>query len=237
MEKESLSKIKTSLPDNIKIKCPHCFQVFTAFPKEFEVRSPHFACTSCHNQFWIEPLNTQKNDNSLPLMGYPISIKKPDIFSSMESLGLSLKICPKCSQEVNISAQSCPFCHLVFMKMLEGIEGSVHLRGLWARLLCHWHDESKHDQFIVACHKAGDLLYGIFCYGKILKEDKNNAKAKQMIKKIEALTWFFQEEKIPNFIIIQTKKIFLKFKKLIKRQTANILASSLILLILTILFA
>ncbi len=219
---------------SLKIRCPHCFQVFTAFSKEFEDDYPDFQCSVCYGKFWIkaraedyadreqEIVTTQISKNvdspdayvnhlhggykhpprassSEPVskdrvvLAYMSSMPKPEILRPEDRLGVELKLCPKCAKEVPIDEPSCTFCGVLFIKMIEGIEASFYLRGLWAKVLRNWHNELAHDSFLQACRKDRDLTYCVSCYGRVLKEDRGNKKATEMIKRVEALTWFFEE--------------------------------------------
>ena len=110
-------------------------------------------------------------------------------------LGISTKICPRCTEEVAIESEKCSHCGVVFFKMIEGPgPATFQLMGEWAKVIKNWHNESQHDNFLRACRKQNELVYGISCYGRILKEEKDNKKAQEMIKRMEALTWFFEEE-------------------------------------------
>lgn len=252
-EKPSLIKghHSSQVPTDLKIKCPHCLQVFTAFPREFEEKYPHFQCSACQGQFWIDfPINHTTKDYALSVMsmgsnrplsseevilGHPLSVSKPKEPLPVNRLGLSIKVCPKCSQEVAISEPSCPFCGVVFINMIEGIEASFYLRGVWAKVLRYWHDESQHDRFLIACRKENDLMYGISCYGRVLKEDTGNQKAKEMIQRIEALSWFFEEESTVSFTT-RLKSIFLKIKKTVQSYAFDALMLTVVLLLFVFIF-
>ncbi len=255
-EKPSLIKghHSSQVPTDLKVKCPHCFQVFTAFPREFEEKCPHFQCSVCQGQFWIDfPTNRQtdytvknpillststQSDRTLSfeeiILGHSLSVRKPIDPLSANRLGLSVKMCPKCSQEVSISEPNCPFCGVVFIKMIEGVEASFYLRGVWAKVLRYWHDEDQHDRFLMACRKENDLMYGISCYGRVLKEDKDNQKAREMIKRIEAFTWFFEEETIS--FVTYVKRFFLKIKKTIQSYAFDALMLTVVLFLFTFVF-
>ena len=172
------------LPQKARIRCPYCLQIFQTFRREFTDERPEFQCSTCHEKFWIEA-----QENSPVILGHPLSALKPT-----STLGVSTKICPRCTEEVPAKDPECRFCGVVFIKMIEGVESTFQLRGTWAKVIKNWHNETQHDEFLRACHKQKELIYGISCYGRVLKEDKDNKKAKEMIKRLEALTWFFKEE-------------------------------------------
>ena len=173
----------------LRIRCPYCFQIFKALKAEFEQDQPDFGCSVCHKEFWIEA-----QDNSSVVLGKPSTMQKPDKAPPASKLGVSHKICPRCTEEVPMDLQSCTYCGVVFIKMIEGWGSSFQLRGMWAKVVSQWHSENRHNEFLQECQKRNELVYGISCYGRILKEDKNNQKALEMIKRMEALTWFFEEE-------------------------------------------
>ena len=174
------------LSQKARIRCPYCFQIFQTFREEFLDDRPEFQCSVCHEKFWIEA-----KDSSTVITGQSLSALKPQ---PPTGLGFSKKVCPRCTEEVPMEDPECPHCGVVFIKMIEGVESTFQLRGTWAKVIKNWHDETKHDDFLRACHKQKELIYGISCYGRVLKEDKANKKAKEMIKRMEALTWFFKEE-------------------------------------------
>ena len=173
-------------PQKARIRCPYCFQIFQTFRQEFTDERPEFQCSMCHKSFWIEA-----QSHSPVILGQPLGTEPP---SSTSTLGVSTKICPRCTEEVPTESAECHFCGVVFIKMIEGVESTFQLRGQWAKVIKNWHNENQHDEFLRACHKQKELIYGISCYGRVLKEDKNNKKAGEMIKRMEALTWFFKEE-------------------------------------------
>ena len=166
-----------------RIRCPYCFQIFQTFRQEFTDERPEFQCSVCHEKFWIEAKSL-----SSVILGQPI--KAP----AVSKLGISTKICPRCTEEVPAEDPECRFCGVQFIKLIEGVESTFQLRGTWAKVIKNWHNPAQHDEFLRACHKQNELIYGISCYGRVLKEDKDNKKAKEMIKRLEALTWFFKEE-------------------------------------------
>ena len=257
--------------EQLSIRCPHCFQVFTAFQKEFEEEYPDFQCSVCYGQFWINPQaggassapksqwETDILGGGVPrafsgagtqslgagasfggrgetrrevILGSPISVPKPEPVRAR--LGSSLKMCPKCSEEVPIEEPVCPFCSVVFINIIEGVESSFHLRGLWAKTLKHWHSDAMHDEFLQSCRKNRDLTYCVSCYGRILKEDKSNKKAIEMIKRIEALTWFFEEE--TNKKTFHLLPFFKNMNKSFKKAVAAPVFDALMLTILVSIF-
>ena len=181
-------KANLTFSSQVRIRCPYCFQIFKAFKKEFEEAQPDFQCSVCREQFWINAKDTDP-----VILGKPKDMQK-EKKPPLSGLGVSTKVCPRCVEEVPIEDEECPHCGVVFIKIIEGVESSFKLRGLWAKVVQNWHNEKSHDEFLRACHKQNELVYGISCYGRILKEDKNNNKAKEMINRMEALTWFFEEE-------------------------------------------
>ena len=178
-------------PAELRIRCPYCFQTFKTFKKEFEEDMPDFQCSVCHEKFWIN-----SKDTEAVILGKPGDMPKTLNHPSppASGLGVSTKICPRCTEEVPIGDQECSYCGVVFIKIIEGVESTFKLRGIWAKVVKNWHNENMHDEFLRICHKQNEMVYGISCYGRILKEDKDNKKAKEMIKRMEALTWFFEEE-------------------------------------------
>lgn len=197
-------------PTQLRIRCPYCFQIFRALKEEFEEDQPDFQCSVCRETFWVD----SKDTDSI-IVGKPADTQKKGA-AVLSGLGISTKICPRCTEEVSIGDQECSYCGVVFIKLIEGGSTSFPLRGAWAKVVKNWHDENMHDTFLAACHKQDELVYGISCYGRILKEDKNNKKAQEMIKRMEALTWFFEEE-------ISLPK--LPFREMFYRKAQNIVKS------------
>lgn len=197
-------------PTELRIRCPHCFQIFKTQRKEFEEDHPDFQCSVCRGMFWID-----SKDTSPVILGKPADTQKKGI-SPPSGLGVSTKICPRCTEEVPINDQECSYCGVVFIKLIEGGGTAFPLRGAWAKVVKNWHDEKMHDSFLTTCHKQNELVYGISCYGRVLKEDKNNKKALEMIKRMESLTWFFEEE-------ISLPK--LPFKEMFYRKVRNTVKS------------
>jgi len=194
-------------PSFIHIRCPYCFQMFRALKNEFEEDCPDFRCSVCNEKFWIDSKETKS-----VILAQPSVVKKYK--EPISGVGVSTKVCPRCTEEVPMGDQECSYCGVVFIKFIEGVESSFQLRGLWAKVIKNWHDENRHDEFLRTCYKQNELVYGISCYGRILKEDKENKKAQEMIKRMESLTWFFEEEiSLPkkNFSTLMHKmKVYLK---------------------------
>ena len=179
-----------------RIRCPYCFQIFQTFRQEFIDERPEFQCSICHEKFWIEAQSRAEL-----ILGQPLSPSPPPA----PPLGVSTKVCPRCTEEVPAKDPECRFCGVVFIKLIEGVESTFQLRGTWAKVIKNWHNNLQHDEFLRACHQQKELIYGISCYGRILKEDKDNKKAQEMIKRMEALTWFFKEEMAtPKVAIVNT---------------------------------
>ncbi len=192
-------------PSELRIRCPYCFQVFKTFKHELAEDMPDFQCSVCHEKFCIN-----SKDTSEVILGTPGDMQKGVYSSPVSGLGVTTKICPRCTEEVPIGDQECTYCGVVFIKIIEGVESSFQLRGMWGKVVKNWHNEKMHDDFLINCHKQNELVYGISCYGRILKEDKDNKKAKEMIKRMESLTWFFEEEmSLPKLTF---KKMLLKAK-------------------------
>ena len=230
MEQFSTGQKKlTSL--QLHIRCPYCFQVFKAFKHEFEEDKPDFQCSVCEEQFWIN-----SHDPDPVILGRPRDMHKNSSSPPpMTQLGTSTKICPRCTEEVSMEDQECSYCGVVFIKMIEGLGSSFQLRGVWANVVKNWHDEKIHDEFLRVCHKQNELVYGISCYGRILKEDKENKKAKEMIQRMESLTWFFEEEvSLPKFTF--RNAFYRKLKKGITSHAFDALMLAVILCILTYIF-
>lgn len=220
---------KSLAPFQLRIRCPYCFQTFKAFKKEFEEDQPDFQCSVCQETFWIN-----SKDTDPVILGKPVDMQK-EPNEAPSGLGISTKICPRCTEEVSISDQECSYCGVVFIKLIEGGGTSFQLRGTWAKVVKSWHDESMHDAFLKTCHKQSELVYGISCYGRILKEDKNNKKAQEMIKRMEALTWFFEEElSLPKLPF--KERLYDKVGSIVKSYAFDALMLALALCLLTYVF-
>ena len=220
---------KNLIPSQLRIRCPYCFQTFKAFSKEFEEDQPDFQCSVCHETFWINPKDTDP-----VILGKPADMQKKTN-KVPTGLGVSTKICPRCTEEVPMADQECSYCGVVFIKLIEGGGTSFQLRGTWAKVVRNWHDENKHDAFLTACHKQNELVYGISCYGRILKEDKNNKKALEMIKRMEALTWFFEEEiSLPKLPV--QEMLYRKITNIVKSYAFDALMLALALCLLVYVF-
>ncbi len=187
--KQFYEEQKRPVLSELRIRCPYCLQVFRAFKDEFEEEMPDFQCSVCSEKFWIN-----SKDKDAVILGKPGDMAKTGLKPVRSGIGISTKICPRCTEEVPIEDQECSYCGVVFIKLIEGVESSFQLRGIWGKVIKNWHDETAHDEFLRTCHKQNELVYGISCYGRILKEDKDNKKAEEMINRMEALTWFFEEE-------------------------------------------
>ena len=212
----------------LRIRCPYCFQNFKAFRNEFEEDFPSFRCSVCSEKFWINADNTDP-----VILGQPGDMPKRQNYVP-SGLGVSTKICPRCTEEVPMTDQECSYCGVVFIKIIEGVESSFQLRGVWAKVIKNWHNEDMHDEFIRTCYKQKELVYGISCYGRILKEDKDNKKAKDMIKRMEALTWFFEEEiSLPKITLRQRLDQAMNW---MKSYTFDALVLALALCVLTYIF-
>ncbi len=247
----NLSEKEINSTGRLSIRCPHCRQIWATLQKEFEEDYPDFQCSNCYGKFWIpvslneisdHRLGTNKAiDYSSPVLGYPHTTPKP-ISQSIPSstplydpaIKLSIKICPKCSQEVPLTESTCPFCGVAFIKLIEGVTSSIRLKGLWGELLQNWHNEIMHNRFIHACQKENDLIYGVSCYGRILKEDSNNLKAREMIQKIETLSWFF-EESPPRWSLDYSMWLY-RIRNIGVKHATNALTGIVLLSLLTWLF-
>ena len=217
-------------PSELRIRCPYCFQTFKAFKKEFEEDMPDFQCSVCQETFWIN-----SKDKDPIILGKPRDVQKELTRPAPSGLGISTKICPRCTEEVSIGDQECSYCGVVFIKIIEGVESSFQLRGMWAKVVKNWHNEDAHDEFLRSCRKQNEMVYGISCYGRILKEDKDNRKAKEMIKRMEALTWFFEEElSLPK---MTPRKALYKMKAWLRSHTFDAFMLAIVLCFLIYIFA
>ena len=212
----------------VRIRCPHCLQTFKAYRNEFEEDKPDFQCSVCHEQFWIN-----STDKDSILLGKPKEVQK-EKKTPLLGLGITTKVCPRCVEEVPIGDEECSYCGVVFIKIIEGVESSFKLRGLWSKVVQNWHDERVHDDFLRTCHKQNELVYGISCYGRILKEDKENSKAKEMINRMEALTWFFEEEiSLPKYTAQEKVRKTINW---LKSHTFDALMLTVVLCLFTYIF-
>ena len=227
--KQAYEDPKSLISPQIRIRCPYCFQIFKAFTKEFEEEMPDFQCTVCRETFWIDI-----RDKSQVVLGKPGDMQKSRTPPPLSGLGVSTKVCPRCTEEVPIADQECSHCGVVFIKIIERGDSSFQLRIMWAKVIKNWHNEQAHDRFLRACRKQDELAYGMFCYGRILKEDKNNRKAQEMIKRMESLTWFFEEElSLPKLTF---KKVMNKVGSALQSYAMPALILSCILFFLTYVF-
>ena len=179
---------KTSSPSILKIRCPHCFQTFKSFKNEFEEEYPTFHCFFCQGKFWISP----KVSNAEVVLGHPLSERsKPPLPATQD---VSTKTCPQCSRKVPMTDKECIYCGVVFMRLIKKQQAYFQLKALWEKVLRKWQDENSHNEFLNACYDQNQLIYGIMCYGRILKEDRRNTKAKEIISRMKALRWSFATE-------------------------------------------
>ncbi len=228
--KQFYEEQKTLTPSSLRIRCPYCLRVFKAFTNEFEEEQPDFQCSSCQKIFWI---NTKDTENIL--LGKPADMRKNST-PAPSGLGISTKICPRCTEEVPINDQECSYCGVVFIKMIEGAGASFQLRGEWAKVVQNWHDDKIHDNFLRSCHKQNELVYGISCYGRALKDNQNNRKAREMIKRMESLTWFFEDEiSLPKLSIRQA--LYVRFKSWVTSYAFDALMLALVLCFALYIFA
>jgi len=177
--------IKKTSDSVLKIRCPHCFQIFKSFKNEFEEDYPSFHCFFCQEEFWISLGETTENI----VLGHPVSDKK-DIDLHTPQMSFS-KVCPQCSHKVPLADKECIYCGVVFMNLLKKQQVYFQLRSLWEKVLRQWQNDNIHNDFLSACYDQNQLVYGITCYGHILKEDKSNTKAREILSRMKALRWSF----------------------------------------------
>ena len=222
-------EIQKISPDWRRVRCPHCSQTFKTFKREWEDNTPNFQCSVCQKAFWIHGQSTDS-----VILGKPIETPKHS--PQRTALREAKKVCPRCVEEVPITDQECPHCGVVFIKMIE--DYTFQIRGAWNKVTKNWQSESIHDEFLKLCHKQKELVYGIFCYGKVLKEDKDNKKAKEMIQRMEALNWFFKDEPLPLYQrIIKNTYWYKKVKAVLKSHAFDALMLTLFVCFLLYIFA
>ena len=211
--------IRFSESSLLKIRCPWCFCTFKAFPIEFKEAMPDFQCKKCSKIFWIDP-----QEQSDILLGKAPSLQKKSwsLYSPGDSTDWSdyTKTCPRCAEEAGISDSECSHCGLVFIKVLEQEEGgrTFPLNSLWLKVLKNWKQASMHESFFRACCQNDELAWGISCYGRILKRNKYNKKARQMLKQMKKLTLSFEEDPLRLSFKVFLLKLSLLKQKLTKKQ-------------------
>ncbi len=176
---------------SLKIRCPHCFQVFKTFRHEFEEEYPDFCCSVCQGEFWIDSVAARAGGIA---QGYPPSaVKIPS--HTVRTMGReSYKMCPRCLHKCKLGDTECVYCGVVFEKWARQNPEEVRLRSLWELVLKQWQNHQSHNDFISTCHSQNKLIYGMSCYGRILKEDSKNTKAKEMIGRMKALLFPYEVE-------------------------------------------
>ena len=221
-------EIQKISPDWRRVRCPYCSQTFRSFTREWEDNTPDFQCSVCQKTFWIQGQSTDS-----VIVGNVIDTPK----HSPKPVGvrISKKVCPRCVEEVPITDQECPHCGVVFIKMIE--DYTFQIRGAWNKVTKNWQNDNIHDEFLKLCHKQKELVYGIFCYNKVLKEDRSNKKAKEMIQRMEALNWFFKDETIPFKNRIEATHWYKKVKSVLESHAFDALMLTLFACFLLYIFA
>ena len=172
--------------ESLKIRCPHCFQIFKAFQSEFEEPYPDFCCSVCQGEFWVDPLSARVGEVA---QGVSVSVPKVQTHPPAWLNRQVYKMCPKCLHKCKVSDTECIYCGVVFKKWVQNHPVRLQLRSLWESVLKQWQNEKAHNDFLTACHNQNRLLYGMSCYGRILKEDRKNRKAKEILTRMKALSF------------------------------------------------
>lgn len=196
-------------PTPLHIQCPHCFKDFKTFKHKFKDVFPNVKCSFCTKNFWVE---ANKHTPSI-ILGH---IKSNTIY--FDKNAEPTKTCPRCVEDIPVNNKNCSYCGVSFTKITDGITTVFPLRKTWEEVIKNWHKEHIHHNFLTECKKQQDLVYGVWCYSKILKTDKNNQIAKDMINRMEALTWFEEEE-----ISLPKKTLINKFNSSVNKVRNNII--------------
>ena len=168
----------------LRVRCPHCFRMYSVNPKEIREASPKFSCVSCQTQFWLSFPECLQHPE---IIGFPIKWLKPELDFTVES-----KDCPKCHAKVEMAAKECTSCGLVFEKFRPkaedtGPQASTRLKDLWAAIVQEFDREELHQDFLRACQSESNISFALYRYNSMLEVQPSDRLAKRMRDSAKAL--------------------------------------------------
>ncbi|MES2857184.1 MAG: hypothetical protein V4692_15050 [Bdellovibrionota bacterium] len=198
--------------ETYRMRCPSCRKLYSVEPKHFALnnlsttgagalsKASQFECVDCETQFGAilgpdstvaEALDTFIPEQPVVLREIPKTESVAVPVSSSVVVGRS---CPKCATRNVTTAQECRSCGIVFAKFRTGGEervmseiqlaGRLELVSFWDTVAADYQNVDLHQEFVMACEKAGCLPFASHKYANILAVAPEEEIARKMRKQI-----------------------------------------------------
>ena len=172
------------LNQQLKVRCPQCFQSFRINTSEVHQARPKFACTKCESRFWLPFPESLKQKE---LIGFPLSWieSAPEAKEEFESgqeespqaaatPRLETFECPSCGYDNAKDELECKKCGVVFEKIMarakdqeEGVVSTPLLRKKWKQILDDFENDGLHEEFLLECQKLNCLNFASRRYSQL----------------------------------------------------------------------
>jgi hypothetical protein len=182
----------------LRVRCPHCYKLYSVATEEIREAKPKFECVDCHGRFWIA--FPESLEHAGGVIGFAIEATAPAATNSLTATTSPAATtapiiakpfsCPKCGEAYAGGDRECTRCGVIFAKFSAARENTAHteisaspeLRDLWEAALNDYDNQSRHQQFLGYAQIEGNLEYALSKYNLILE----NCPADQMAARAQA---------------------------------------------------
>lgn len=189
--------------DQIKVRCPQCFQSFRINAKEVHQARPKFACTKCHSKFWLPFPESLKQKE---LIGFPLSWieSAPETKATVEGSNGAADSsavkddtfeCPSCGFANAKDQAECKKCGVVFEKIMarvkdeeEGVTSTPNLRKMWKQILTDFENDELHEEFLLECQKLNCLTFATRRYSQLGEAVGVDDTIEKMMERLNSLS-------------------------------------------------
>lgn len=159
------------------LDCPFCRALFRVNKNDLmPIDDYSFSCLSCKQVFWAKINGEQKID---------VHSFKPSVEKQSEKTVYSEKICPHCMAVMEKGVVECCQCGRSFYDiqwMQNSPYSSFRLRKLFETLLADYDSPEKHGEFVSACIKQENPVFGLYCYKRLIQERPKDQQARKMFE-------------------------------------------------------
>lgn len=190
--------------EQLKVRCPQCFQSFRINTREVRQARPKFSCTKCESKFWLPfPESLRQKE----LIGFPLSwiestpesMDKKTTQDSEPQETVAPRVetfeCPSCGYDNARDEVECKKCGVVFEKIMaraqdqeEGVTSTPLLRKKWKQILEDFENDDAHESFLLECQKLNCLTFASRRYSQLGEAIGADATIEKMMDRLNTLS-------------------------------------------------
>lgn len=201
-----MDKLENQLPNSqqksrLRVRCPHCYKLYSVSSDEVHEARPKFECTDCHGRFWIA--YAESLEHASGVIGFPLEEKSSPNTQKNSEPATKPFACPKCGEAYAGGDRECTRCGVFFDKFSAGEvkrtepSSSPELKDLWETALNEYDNFERHRQFLVYAQAEGNLEFALSKYDLILSSCPTDNVAMQARTEAKALLVARAEARMP----------------------------------------